>query len=121
MKDNAGSIFNELNFRIHCDEVYEAVEGLTSGKFSSEDLILNEMIKSSDRILMPLISHIFNLVFTQETFPQSWSDGIIAPIFKKGNPCHAENYRAIVICSNLGKLFCSVLNNRLIKFHESMN
>ena len=38
------------------------------------------------------------------------------PYYKKGDRNNPENYRGISISSNLSKLFCSILNNRLINF-----
>ena len=51
--------------------------------------------------------------------PQDWSVGNIIPIYKqKGDPSNPANYRPITLLSCLGKLFTSVLNNRLQHFIE---
>ena len=48
--------------------------------------------------------------------------GTIKPIFKnKGDPKLPENYRPITILSCFGKLFTSIINNRLNKFAENHN
>ena len=44
---------------------------------------------------------------------------IIIPIFKKGNPNDPGNYRGISLVSHMGKLFTSLLNNRLTKWSEN--
>lgn len=47
-------------------------------------------------------------------------EGVIIPIYKnKGYPECPENYRPITLLSCLGKLFTSILNNRLSKFLEN--
>ena len=56
---------------------------------------------------------IFNYVFHNGVYPQLWSEGIINPIFKMGKMSQPDNYRKITLLSSLGKLFDSVLNNRL--------
>jgi hypothetical protein len=49
--------------------------------------------------------------------PEQWLYGDIIPIFKnKGDKSDPKNYRPITIVSCFGKLFTSVLNNRLNKF-----
>ena len=52
-------------------------------------------------------------------FPNSWCEGLISPIFKSGNKLDPNNYRGICVSSSLGKLFCSILNNRLLTFLET--
>ena len=54
--------------------------------------------------------------------PQSRTVEIIKPIYKnKGNPTEPENCRLISHLSCFGKLFTSMLNNRLNKFAENAN
>ena len=49
-----------------------------------------------------------------------WSEGTVTPIFKKGDKCDTNNYRGIVILSNIGKLFSKLVNFRLTKwFNEN--
>ena len=48
--------------------------------------------------------------------------GIINPIYKnKGDPSKPENYRPITLLSCLGKLFTSVINNRVNSYAERTN
>ena len=49
-----------------------------------------------------------------------WCDSLITPIFKCGTKSDPSNYRGICISSCIGKLFCSVLNQRLLK-HVDLN
>ena len=53
--------------------------------------------------------------------PQTWCNGIITPIFKRGVKSDPSNYRGICISSCLGKLFCSILNQRLLDNVESLD
>ena len=46
-------------------------------------------------------------------FPESWSEGYIIPLHKKGSIHCPEKYRGITLLSVLCKLFTRVLNNRL--------
>lgn len=53
------------------------------------------------------------MVFQSGVFPDDWMEGIIVPVFKKGDHNNVNNYRAITLVSCLAKLFASVLNARL--------
>jgi hypothetical protein len=48
--------------------------------------------------------------------PVQWSSAYILPIYKSGDSSMPENYRGIAINSCIGKLFNTVLNNRLDKY-----
>ena len=85
------------------------------------DRIKNEMIKSSLNELMPVYLQLFNKAFSSGTIPQNWCDGLITPIFKTGSKTDPSNYRGICISSCLGKLFCSILNQRLLEHVQSHN
>ena len=78
------------------------------------------MIKSSLNELMPVYLKLFNTVLDLGTMPQMWCDGLITLIFKCGTKSDPSNYRGICISSCIGKLFCSILNQRLLK-HVDLN
>ncbi len=81
------------------------------------DMIFNEHIKTSKTVMMPIYISLFNLLDSTGILPESWTIGIIKPIYKnKGNVHEPQNYRPITILSCLGKLFTSVLNLRLNNF-----
>ncbi len=48
-----------------------------------------------------------------------WAESMIKPLFKGGNPFDPSDYRGISLTSCLGKLFCSILNIRLVNFLET--
>ena len=53
--------------------------------------------------------------------PQTWCGGLITPIYKSGGRSDPANYRGICVSSCLGKLFCSILNQRLLEYIVSLN
>lgn len=56
----------------------------------------------------------FNLIYDLGIVPEEWLIGIIKPIYKnKGDPTLPENYRPITLLSCVGKLFTSILCERL--------
>ena len=80
------------------------------------DRISNEIIKSSADILIKGFRKIFNTILKTGQFPSSSCEGLITPIFKSGNRLDPNNYRGICVSSSLGKLFCSILNKRLMTY-----
>ena len=72
--------------------------------------------------MLSVFTTLFNLVLESGFIPKSWTCGFFKPIYKnKGSVADANNYRGITILSCLGKLFTSVLNNRLNEYLDSMN
>ena len=51
-------------------------------------------------------------------YPAEWGKGIIAPIFKKGDPNKAENDRGITLINVLSKIYSQILLNRLTKWND---
>ena len=66
-----------------------------------------------------MLHALFNKFFDESICPSSWAEGIIIPIFKKGEHTDQNNYRAITLSSILGKVFTIILNKRLTKWAES--
>ena len=108
-----------LNSNITRDEILRNINKLKNNKAAGYDSILNEYIKSTRFVLLPLYELLFNRILDTGYFPEQWSVGTIKPIYKnKGSTSEAANYRPITILSCLGKLFTSILNDRLNTFLE---
>ena len=108
-----------LNGPITEREIQDTITKLKNNKATFSDKIKNEMIKAGLSSLMPIYKKLFNLVLNSGSFPDSWCQGLITPIFKSGKKDDPSNYRGICVASCLGKLFCSVLNHQLRKRKET--
>ena len=109
----------ELNQCITSEEIFSAVKSLKNNKSPGSDNILNEHIKCTIHAMLPTYTKLFNLVFDTGIVPENWVLGNILPIYKnKGDKTFPENYRPITLLSCLGKLFTSIINNRLTAFAE---
>ena len=76
--------------------------------------MLNEYIKNTGDVLIEFWVKLFNRVYNSGEVPAEWSKGTL---YKgKGTHCDPKNYRGITLLSCIGKLFTSVLNNRLTLF-----
>ena len=98
---------------IMADELTLALRKAKTGKACGSDAIPVEFYKYGGDMLHEAILALFNYIFHNGAYPEIWSEGIINPIFKAGNMSIPENYRKITLLSSLGKLFDSILNNRL--------
>ena len=61
---------------------------------------------------------LYNRIFQSGEYPQSWGEGIITPIFKKGDTNDPQNYRGITLINILAKIYSQILLNRLRKWSE---
>ena len=99
------------------EEVKKAILNLKNGKSPGEDLVTNEFLKYSLQFILPFYVNMFNAVLASGNIPETWTSGIIVPIYKKkGDPTDPSNYRGITLLSVLGKVFTKMLNDRLEKF-----
>ena len=118
VEENKDTIFNRLNFSISSDEISSAIRRLKRGKACGPDLVLNEMLKAGQSILLPALLKLFNKILINSEFPKSWRTNFLTPLHKKGDASDPTNYRGIAVGSHLGKLFCSILHDRLTKFSK---
>ena len=103
-----------LDYPITELQIRTAVKKLKNNKSPYSDKIQNEMIKASLNEMMPIYHKLFNNVLNGGSMPLMWCSGLITPTFKSGVRNDPTNYRGICVSSWLGKLFCSILNQRLM-------
>ena len=106
----------ELDKEITISEILSSVKRLKSGKAHGSDCLLNEFFLESVDILAPYLCDLFNAILNSGYFPEQWTEGIIIPLYKKGDKKCVNNYRGITLLSCLSKIFTSVLNSRLENF-----
>ncbi len=90
-------------------------------KSTGTDGVLNKMIKIARKEIFPVLTKVFNLIYLTGIFPEDWAISMIKPLFKGGNPFDPSDYRGISLTSCLGKLFCSILNSRIVTYLEENN
>ena len=54
-------------------------------------------------------------IWDGDELPKDWRTGIIVPLFKKGDPNEAKNYRGITLLSTAYKIYTEVIRKRLEK------
>lgn len=105
-------------------KVQEAMKKIDVSKGDGPDNISPMLLRRcSNALSMPLL-HIFNLSL-RSTFPTSWKESYVVPIFKAGSRSDVECYRGVAILPTFGKLFeslvCDILAekfDRVITIHQ---
>ncbi len=59
------------------------------------------MLKLSSPYIIQALANLFNLILSSGDFPETWAEGLITPIYKKGDKFDPSNYRGICV----GKAF----------------
>ena len=101
-------------------EISKAISKLKNGKSPGLDNIPTNMLKWAQNELLPKIEKLFNSCLSSENYPKNWAVGYITPIHNAGDISDPNNYRGISVTSVLGKLFNSILDNRLYIFLEKL-
>ena len=110
-----------LDYFITENEIVTAAKRMKNNKSSFSDKIKTEMIKASRQDMMPVYLKLFNSILISGKMPETCCRGLITPIYKSGDRSDPSNYRGICVSSCLGKLFCSILKQRLLKHVNSCN
>ena len=102
-----------MNAPMTLPEFKQAIGRAKNGKSGGIDGITIAFIKYGTGTLHNAILALFNYIFDHGQYPDVWSRGIVNPVYKTGSLCSPENYRKITLISALGKIFDSILNNRM--------
>ena len=64
---------------------------------------------------------LFYQIFDSGVISSQWTFGNIIPLYKnKGDTTDPKNYRSITLISCLGKLFTSILNERMNQYADTV-
>ena len=75
---------------------------------------MGELLKYSRSGILDLLEQLFSVIRQEEIVPRQCREGFIVNIFKKGDKEVPANYRGITLLNIVGKVFCKILNNRLV-------
>ena len=106
VENGQSDLLQFLNRPITIDEIQKAIRKLICKKAAGIDGIPAEFYKHGSNELLPALVLLFNTIIANGEYPSSWATGIIHPVHKKAAHNVPDNY-------SIGKLFDSVLNNRL--------
>lgn len=108
-----------INDNITLEEVNEAVKRLSNGKAAGCDGIVTELLKNGGPIMVQCLHQLCCIIFHSRDVPLAWLRGIIVPIHKDGDKNAPQNYRPITLLSIVGKVYTSILLQRLQSWSEA--
>ena len=85
------------------------------------DLLPPELFIDTSDLLSESLCKLFNFIFINNLYPESWTRGIVVPVPKKGNLSDVNNYRGITLTSIFSKIYSHILDNRLRTWAEDIN
>jgi len=80
--------------------------------------LVYEIFKFGGEGIHQATARLCNEIFELERIPKDWARGLIFPLFKDGDNRIPDNYRGITLLSVVGKIYSSVLNNRVTSWCE---
>jgi hypothetical protein len=95
------------------NEVCSIINKLKSNKVGGTDNIIPELIKQGGRTLKQRIYKLIIMIWEKEQLPNQWKEGIICPLYNKGDRLDCMNYRSITLLNVAYKIFAVMLNKRL--------
>ena len=117
-EETGENVVGALDYPIDLEELKKATKILKSGKGTGIDIIRNEMLVPLVDLHPQLVLRAFNGILEEHstTLCKDWLHSLVLAIHKKGAKEDPDNYRGISLMSCLGKLFLTIINNRLTEF-----
>ncbi|PXF39626.1 RNA-directed DNA polymerase from mobile element jockey [Gracilariopsis chorda] len=100
------------------DEIKRAIIRGKKNKAPGEDGIVFEMLQISPDGFGSLLFEIWAAVGRTEYMPRALRDGVVAPLFKKGDVSRPESYRPIMLLSHMRKAVSSAINAVITKAYH---
>ena len=97
-------------------ELREALTSIKIGKAVGPDEVLGEYLKVFGQLFEPIMLKLVRAIFSECSYPDCWTINFLKPIYKKGLEKDTNNFRGLAIGSVFGKLYSTILLNRLIKY-----
>ena len=85
--------------QISVADVESIIGTLDINKAIGPNQISHKLLNATKHSISKPLCRIFNKSLDQETFPQSWKQSIVMPLFKKGDKSCVSNYRSISLLS----------------------
>ncbi len=102
--------------RIRPAAVRKELSTLDTAKGSGHDDLHPIMLQILADFLAEAFTALYNKSLQSGEVPQDWRKAIICPIFKKGDPEDAANYRPVISTSVLCKILKKMLKKALLLF-----
>ena len=90
-------------------DILQAINKLKNSATSGPDGISCKIIKALKFAILKPMTHLADMSVESGVFPEVWKADNIIPVLEKGSKLEIDNYRPIILMSNLGKILESVV------------
>ncbi|XP_038116847.1 uncharacterized protein LOC119769036 [Culex quinquefasciatus] len=101
------------------EDVEKAVKELKNAKSAGKDGLPAELFKHGSARMIEILRQIVQRIWCEEQLPTNWLDGLITPIYKKGQRLDCANYRGITILNSAYKVLSRILWSKLRPLTET--
>jgi uncharacterized protein YdcH (DUF465 family) len=91
------------------DKINDIIKNLKPNKAAGPDEIIPEFIKNGGLTLKQKIYQLIKKIWKEEKIPYEWSEGVLCPVYKKGDKTQCHNYREISLLNITCKIFAILL------------
>jgi hypothetical protein len=96
------------------EEIEGVLKYLKNNRAAGADSIAAELLKNVKPYLVDALHEVIQQAWSSETLQRSWTEGVLCPVYKKGNKLDCRNYRGICLLNLTYKVFAKILYNRLL-------
>ena len=114
--DNHDGVITDLEPDILEWEVKWALGGITTGKASGGDGILDELFQILKDDAVKVLHSICQQIWKTQQWPQDWKKSVFIPVPKKGNAKECSNHCTIALISHASKVMLKILQARLQQY-----
>lgn len=102
-------------------QTLQIIDSFTLPKATGYDNISLRALKENKLVLIPILTHLINIVIQKSSFPDCLKIARVTPLFKKGNKSDPTNYRPISILPALSKILEKCLSIQIQNYLELNN
>jgi hypothetical protein len=95
------------------EEIEGALKYSKNNKAAGVDSIAAKLLNNGGPYLVDALHEVIQQVWTSETLPKSWTEGVLCPVYKKGDQLDCKNYRGICLLNVTYKVFAKIIYDRL--------
>jgi hypothetical protein len=91
------------------EDIKDAIGKLKNYRLSGPDNIMAELFTIKQNVLDITLHKVICEVWKDEVIPEQWEEGLICPVYKKGDQLQPSNYRYITLLNTGYRIFSNIL------------
>lgn len=121
-KEKIQKPIQEFEFKeVSKEDIEKVIDKLKNSSGVGVDGLSNKILKTAKHIISKPLLRIINQAIVSETYPTSWKECTVIPLYKKKDPLEAKNYRPIHLLPKPSLVFEQLLLNQLQQHWKTTN